>query len=315
MIPSMKARRLTNVRWSGPTFDSAVASPSGARNPTVITDGPVGAERGRASSRAICRAGLRPAILVSVVVALAGCVAASSRDGAGVGSARVAPPFDRVVGVRATEGQSVLGRPIESVTFGSGEEVVLILASIHGDEPAGTALLQALASHLEEHPRLCESRRIVLAPVANPDGFSWGRRGNARGVDLNRNFAAPNHRAYGAGGPAPLSEPESRAIESMLRRYRPDRIVSIHQPLDCVDYDGPAELLALEMASLCGMPVKRLGSLPGSLGSYAGEELGIPIVTWELPESANAWTPEELWRRYGPALLAAIEWPGGRTAP
>ncbi|MGK0435526.1 MAG: protein MpaA, partial [Planctomycetota bacterium] len=86
-------------------------------------------------------------------------------------------------------------------------------------------------------------------------------------------------RRHGAKG---LSEPESRALAELLDRHQPARIVSIHQPVACVDWDGPARAVAAAMADACPLPLRRLGSMPGSLGSYAGVDLGIPIVTFEL---------------------------------
>ena len=83
-------------------------------------------------------------------------------------------------------------------------------------------------------------------------------------------------------------------------------IVSIHQPLKCIDYDGPAKELAEEMARHCDLPVRKIGAMPGSLGSYAGITLGIPIITLELPKEATNLNSEVLWQRYGPVLIAAI---------
>lgn len=212
-------------------------------------------------------------------------------------------PVTRVVGL------SVEGRPMKCHTLGSGGEVVLILATIHGDEPAGTALARRLRDHLIKHPRLLDNRKVVIVPVANPDGFAHHSRTNLRGVNLNRNFPAPNFTAIADHGPGPLSEPESRAIHSILRDVEPSRIVSIHQPVGCIDYDGPAANLARAMAAWTDLPVRRIGALPGSLGSYAGLQLGIPIITLELPASANRLDENTLWRRYGKTLLAAIRYP------
>ncbi len=210
-------------------------------------------------------------------------------------------------------GSSVEGRPIECLEFGQGEEVVLIMASIHGSEPAGTPLVRQLADYLAHRPGLLQGRRVLLMPVANPDGLARGARHNVHGVDLNRNFPASNYRSSGSGGSTALSEPESMAIYGVLRNYRPDRIVSIHQPMNhgsaCLDYDGPAEMLAQAMAARSDLPVHKLGARDGSLGSYAGVALGIPIITVELPKEASDLEGERLWARYGGMLLAAIRFP------
>jgi len=198
-------------------------------------------------------------------------------------------------------GYSREGRPIEVLVLGDGDRTVLILATIHGNEAAGTPLVRRLAQHLTNHAHVLEGRRVVLVPVASPDGYANRTRRNAAGVDVNRNFATANSRSR-----TPLSEPESRAIAVLIERYRPAVVVSIHQPLNCVDYDGPAAGLARSMAAAGGLSVRKLGAEPGSLGSYVGLGLGLPIVTVELPRGASRLTSDALWKRYGEMLLIAV---------
>ena len=206
-------------------------------------------------------------------------------------------------------GWSVENRPIHYVVHGRGPTVMLILATIHGNEPAGTPLVEQLGRHLGENPSWLEGRTVVLVALANPDGFAHHTRWNARGVDLNRNYPTANFRSSLRNGPGPLSEPESRVIVDLLRSLRPCRVLSIHQPLSCIDHDGPAEALALAMKRHTNLPVKKLGARPGSLGSYVGLELGIPIITLELPAEATGLEPGRVWQRHGPAVLAFIAHP------
>lgn len=211
-------------------------------------------------------------------------------------------------GVRLTLGYSVEDRPIEAQVFGDGPDATLFLATIHGNESAGTPLLYELSRYLGSSPGLLGDRRVVLIPIVNPDGYDHRSRYNVNRVDWNRNFPAANRKNGKRYGESALSEPEAVAIASAIRRFRPDRIVTIHQPVACVDFDGPAADLATAMAEACSLSVKRLGLKPGSLGSYAGVTLGIPVVTVELPAGASRMDDEELWRRYGPMLIAAIEY-------
>ena len=206
-------------------------------------------------------------------------------------------------------GMSVEGRPIQCRVLGDGPRTVLLMATIHGDENVGTPLLRDLEIYLKHKPRLLDGRTVVLMPVANPDGYAHNTRHNVHGVDLNRNFPADNFDASAVHGSAPLCEPESRAIKQVLDQHRPAAIVSIHQPYGVLDYDGPGEALAAAMAAHCDLPVKRVGSRPGSLGSYAGLTLGVPIITLELPRSADLLGAEGRWQRYGRALLAAVLYP------
>lgn len=240
------------------------------------------------------------------VVALAGCYKPTSYPviiEAPPPPAAALPPQYRIAGT------SVLNRPIMCLVFRQGPDTTFILATIHGNEPAGTPLLRQLADYLQRHPHLLTGRTVVLLPLANPDGMAYNSRFNANNVDLNRNFAAANRLNNKQSGPNALSEPEARAIERLIQQYTPDRIISIHQPSSCIDYDGPGTALAVRMAQYCDLPVKKLGAEPGSLGSYAGLTLGIPIITFELLPTDSALGPERLWQRYGKALLAAIVYP------
>lgn len=206
-------------------------------------------------------------------------------------------------------GHSVEGRPIEKLVLGTGDEVTLILATIHGNENAGTPLVQKTADLLARRPELLKGRKVVLVPVVNPDGYSRHIRTNARGIDLNRNFASSNRQNTRRYGATELSEPEAKVIASLLDQYKPDKIVTIHQPLSKVDWDGPGEDLARHMGQYTDLPVERIGARPGSLGSFAGEDLKIPIITYELPKGATGRPTEELWEKYGPALVSAITYP------
>ena len=204
-------------------------------------------------------------------------------------------------------GFSVKGTAIDYSTYGCGDDTVLILGAIHGNEPASAMLTGELEKHLKKNQSLLADKRIVVIPVANPDGLAAGTRFNANGVDINRNFEADNRENNEKYGLSPLTEPESRALKSVITQYLPNRVVTIHQPVACIDYDGPAKSLAQAMAANCDLPVRKLGAMPGSLGSYSGLTLGIPIVTFELPEGSEQFSREMLWSKYGQALIAAIK--------
>ena len=213
-----------------------------------------------------------------------------------------------------TLGKSFEGRPIECIVHGDGPDVLMVIATIHGNEAAGTPLIAVFSEWLISHPAELVGRQVVIVPVANPDGFAANKRFNARGVDLNRNFPAGNWKEKQAEkvslhGHAPLSEPESRILMQVVCRYFPNRVVSIHQPLVCIDYDGPGLPLAKAMAAKCDLPVKKLGGRPGSFGSFVGETLGKPIITLELPKEAGM-DEKILWQHYGKSLIAALRFSG-----
>ena len=89
-------------------------------------------------------------------------------------------------------GRSLMNRLVEYEVQGYGPDCTFILATIHGNEDAGTPLVRCLSQYLQEHRELLRGRTVVILPVTNPDGRANHSRGNARNVDLNRNFQAEN---------------------------------------------------------------------------------------------------------------------------
>jgi len=179
---------------------------------------------------------------------------------------------------------------------------------MHGNEPAGTNLAYEVANHLRSHRELLQGRKVLLLPEVNPDGVISGSRYNARNVDINRNFPAPNRQNSEESGDSALSEPETRAVDETISKYRPARIISLRQFGECIDYDGPAESLAGHIGKYCDLSVRKIGGQPGSLGSYAGGSSGIPTITFSIPRNAPE-EAEKLWKLYGDALIASIIYP------
>ena len=249
----------------------------------------------------------RPSACFALALAYAALAACR---GASVGPAPAATPA-RPASVFADAPVSVEGRPLEVRVLGTGGLTVLFVASIHGDEAAGTPLLHAFLRRLEDNPSWLAGRRAVVVPVANPDGVAHRTRGNAGDVDLNRNFPAKNWRAARAHGHAPLSEPESRFLHLLIETYAPERILSFHQAAELIDYDGPGGALAHRLAAVSPLSVRRMGARPGSLGSWAGVDRGLAIITVELPRSADRLDSEASWERYGGLLVEALRGEGG----
>ena len=236
--------------------------------------------------------------LFGVVLLLTGC--------ANVARNEAAPFAPRSIEI----GRSVENRPIEMTVFGCGRVALLIFACIHGDEIGAKAVADGLINELRRRHYELPVRILVIAE-SNPDGVARRSRRNARGVDLNRNFPASNwepalHREHGA---APASEPETRALVRLIERERPAAIVTIHSITggrECNNFDGPAEPLARLLARHNGYRVT--GSIgyptPGSFGTWAGHELGIPVVTLELPRGL---TGQAAWIEQRGAIMALIE--------
>ncbi|MEM1011282.1 MAG: DUF2817 domain-containing protein [Planctomycetota bacterium] len=239
-------------------------------------------------------------------LSLAGC-ASESRFAMGMPDDAEQP----LMPVWSVIGTSVQQRDIRAAVIGTpaatADEVVLVVGGIHGNEQAGIALAERLLDEASRGDWL-GNRHLVVVPVLNPDGVASNTRRNARNVDLNRNWPSTNRIDQASNsGPAPLSEPESAALAALIEEVRPDRVLTLHQPLSCVDWDGPAESLARRMSAACGLPAKKLGGRPGSMGSYLGLDLGTPIITLELPRSADQQPPAARWTTYGPALRLFVE--------
>ena len=214
-----------------------------------------------------------------------------------------------IVYERVEFGQTETSRPLIVEQFGDGEKVFAILSSIHGTEDAGTPLSIALASHLQRQVHLLEGKTILLVHLTNPDGFVAELRGNRNNVDINRNFPTQN---FGRGifnGQEPLSASETKELLQFLHFYRPERILVMHQPLNCIDYDGNSESLARHLSTVSGIRIKRLGSRSGSLGTYVGIQLQKEIITLELPSYASEKSSEWLWDKYGDLLIAFLVFP------
>lgn len=199
--------------------------------------------------------------------------------------------------------------------FGRGQDVTLVFAAIHGDEPTAAFVGRKLLGHFQALPDLPPGGTLALIAIASPDAVAAGTRTNANGVDCNRNFPASNWRPSRAAGmrsnpgARPASEPETLAVMRAIEIARPSRIISIHSGLRCNNYDGPGADLAALLARHNGYPVQASVGYPtpGSFGSWAGTDLGIPVVTLEMPRHNNG---EKAWQENRAGLLAAIRSPG-----
>ncbi|MFA4669235.1 M14 family zinc carboxypeptidase [Pyrococcus kukulkanii] len=138
-------------------------------------------------------------------------------------------------------GKTLLGRDIFHIKVGNGNVRILIVAGIHGTEPAPVnASLLLLKLLKEEYPmnynfKTLENVELHIIPLANPDGFQrnyelfkakdftphWSHvweeaRRNANGEDLNRDFMY-------------LRQPETRAIHDVFNKVDPHLVLDLHE--------------------------------------------------------------------------------------
>jgi hypothetical protein len=217
-------------------FRSWVAAPVDATPGTGVPDGvrrPAPLERAPSSPLAAARAGPGYRFAEGVYAEIDATMATSP----------AAVEVERI-------GTSVLGRPLWAFhVTGTGPTVrrVLVFGGIHALEWISTEVAHELLLELLRGGAPA-GVRVTVIPLLNPDGRARVegdlaadeeryRRGNAKNVDLNRDFAvnrAPRAAwrglipGYYATSAEPLSQPESRALDALADRERYHRAASLH---------------------------------------------------------------------------------------
>lgn len=231
------------------------------------------------------------------------------------------------------------GTPITWSTFGDErlhkeqpKNATIIFCGVHGDEITPIKFCFDIMKDLMENPGLIGDNLVVIAPVVSPDSFfkKYPTRTNGRGVDVNRNFPTKDWYANAQQiwkkryrknkrrnpGPKPMSEQETIFQVNLIKRYKPDKIISVHAPLTLIDYDGPThkhgketggQQLLIQMSDKAGK--YKMNDYPfftGSLGNWAGNERNIPTYTLELPNTD--WTKtKKFYKIFRLAIHHAIE--------
>jgi protein MpaA len=216
-------------------------------------------------------------------------------------------------------GTSALGQPLIAWWPTTDRPTRIVWAAIHGEE---AVTLQAAHQALRQVH--ADDACAVVVPVANPDGVLVGTRQNARGVDLNRNFPGANWSSkpsptywptstvrtserrsqLSSPGDAPGSEPETRALMSLVEQVTPELVIDLHTPLECVLAFSDAALpIAEHLAEPASLPVLRqlAGPTPGDSATWC-ESAGATAVTYELELGPFP----ALWARHAEAIVRCI---------
>jgi len=219
-------------------------------------------------------------------------------------------------------GASVKGAPILLKEFieESNRTIkakVLLVGGTHGDEYVAVSVVFKWLQFLQLDTHAFHWK---VTPLLNPDGLlrKKSTRTNGNGVDLNRNLPTPNwtqeSQAHWVNttnsnprrfpGSTALSEPENQWLVNEIESFRPDVIISTHAPHGLVDFDGPPN----GPSQLGSLEQRFLGTYPGSLGNFAGVQLGLPVVTIEFKTAGSMPKPleiETMWKDL-------IQWLEGR---
>ncbi len=129
-------------------------------------------------------------------------------------------------GFRVEEvGRSLHGRPLRTVTIGTGRDTVFLWSQMHGDESTATMALADLfrwfantrAESRDDalRARIMDGLTLVFLPLLNPDGAERFQRENAAGVDINRDARR-------------LSTPEAQALKTVRDRLKPAFGFNLH---------------------------------------------------------------------------------------
>jgi hypothetical protein len=119
-------------------------------------------------------------------------------------------------------GHSAGGRPIEALHVSSGPAArgltILLVGTQHGTEPSGGEALLMAARDLVSGPLrpILDQAELIVVPNANPDGRDRHRRVNGMGINLSTDFVT-------------LSQPESRALNALVMRERPEVVLDVHE--------------------------------------------------------------------------------------
>ncbi len=210
-------------------------------------------------------------------------------------------------------GTSVQGRPLQCVEIPGGPDRVMVIAGFRGTRNASIQVAESLARHASEQAGLGNCSSILIVRDANPDGRALRTPNNARGVDLDRNFASSDWRKIPIGhqwlgGRQPTSEPETLWLTRLVTSWQPTCVVVLVDDAQ----KGWARTLGADpawqssLATMTALPwVESSLAVPsGSLASWVALDLKLPTLLINVPAVERA---EDFWNAQKPLLSNIIQ--------
>jgi murein tripeptide amidase MpaA len=229
-------------------------------------------------------------------------------------------------------GRSVDGRPIERLRLGAGRRQVWLLGRQHSGETMASWWMEGALDRLLDRAdatgqALLAAATVHVAPLINVDGAARGNlRGNAAGVDLNRQWH----------GPDPARAPEVAAVLAAMDAAGVDLSLDVHGDetlphvfIDGADVDPQASVSQVagverfRSALLAASPAFQTrvgypptyagGEAPGMCTRAVARRYGAIGVTLEMPfkdsleapDALAGWSPEAS-RRLGWETVSAV---------
>ncbi len=192
-----------------------------------------------------------------------------------------------------TLGKSVDGRDIACVSLGDGPRQLWLLGRQHSGETMGSWWMEGAFARLTDPAdpvaaRLLKAARVHLVPTVNVDGAARGNlRGNAAGLDLNRQWH----------GPDPEKAPEVAAVLAAMDETGVDLCLDIHgdETIPHVFIDGcDADPMALP-AQVAGVQAFKAALLEASPAFQT--KVGYPVTYGG--DAAPGMCCRAVARRYG----------------
>ncbi len=142
-------------------------------------------------------------------------------------------------------GESVKGKPISMVSYGTGPVNVLLWSQMHGDESTATQALFDIFNFLDDDEILPDIKKMLrgrlsihFIPMLNPDGAELHQRRNALNIDINRDALR-------------LQTPEGRLLQSVRDSLNADFGFNLHDQSRYYNVEGtpkPASISVLAPA-------------------------------------------------------------------